>query len=161
MGEYRHRTTGEVKTQGEWRAAHRNTSFPKVWTQATLDSLQLDAVLEAPKPDAGQYQTVVRNGVTQDAKGNWVTAWLVQDMFADDADGTKAEKEAAYQASLDAVAAASVRAKRNSLLAETDYLALTDNTLDDITMAYRQALRDITNHVNFPYLTDADWPVKP
>lgn len=161
MGEYRHRTTGEVKTQGEWRAAHRNTSFPKVWTQTTLDSLQLDAVLEAPKPTAGQYQTVVRNGVTQDAKGNWVTAWLVQDMFADDADGTKAEKEAAYQASLDAVAAASVRAKRNSLLAETDYLALTDNTLDAITMAYRQALRDITNHVNFPYLTDADWPVKP
>lgn len=27
--------------------------------------------------------------------------------------------------------------------------------------AYRQALRDITDHVNFPYLNDADWPVKP
>jgi hypothetical protein len=26
---------------------------------------------------------------------------------------------------------------------------------------YRQALRDITGHVNFPYLTEADWPVKP
>jgi hypothetical protein len=26
---------------------------------------------------------------------------------------------------------------------------------------YRQALRDITGHANFPYLEDADWPVKP
>jgi hypothetical protein len=26
---------------------------------------------------------------------------------------------------------------------------------------YRQALRDITDHVNFPYLADEDWPVKP
>lgn len=54
-----------------------------------------------------------------------------------------------------------VRAKRNTLLAETDYLALTDNTLDDTTIAYRQALRDITSHVNFPYLNEEDWPVKP
>ena len=159
MGDYRHRTTGEVKTQGEWRAAHRNTSFPKVWTQVTLDSLQLDAVLEAPKPTAGQYQTVVRNGVTQDAKGNWVTAWKVQDMFADDAESTKAQKEAAYQTTLDVAAAKSVREQRNRLLAETDYLALTDNTLDDITMAYRQALREITKQAGFPH--NVTWPVKP
>lgn len=159
MGDYRHRTTGEVKTQGEWRSHFKNTSFPKVWTQNTLNAMQLDAVLEAPKPTAGQYQTIVRNGVTQDAKGNWVTAWLVRDMFADDDESTKAEKEAAYQASLDAVAAASVRAKRNSLLAETDYLALTDNTLDAITMAYRQALRDVPSQEGFPH--DVVWPTKP
>ena len=74
---------------------------------------------------------------------------------------TKAQHEAAYQATLDATAAASVRAQRATLLAETDYLALTDNTLNDITTAYRQALRDITDHANFPNLEDADWPTKP
>ena len=26
---------------------------------------------------------------------------------------------------------------------------------------YRQALRDITAHADFPYLVDSDWPVKP
>lgn len=96
----------------------------------------------------------------------WMIGYHVVDMFADTTDEngvitTKAEHEAAYQATLDAAAAEAVREKRNKLLAETDYLALTDNTLDDITMEYRQALRDITSHVNFPYLTDADWPVKP
>jgi hypothetical protein len=37
-----------------------------------------------------------------------------------------------------------VREKRNELLAETDYLALSDNTLSDEMTTYRQALRDIT-----------------
>ena len=52
-----------------------------------------------------------------------------------------------------------VRAKRNSLLAETDYLALTDTTLTSDMATYRQALRDITNQAGFP--TDVTWPVKP
>jgi hypothetical protein len=42
MGEYRHRTTGEIKTQGEWRRAHPNTSFPRVWSQEVLDALELE-----------------------------------------------------------------------------------------------------------------------
>ena len=27
--------------------------------------------------------------------------------------------------------------------------------------SYRQALRDITAHSNWPYLQEADWPTKP
>lgn len=52
-----------------------------------------------------------------------------------------------------------VRAKRNSLLAETDYLALTDTTLTSEMATYRQELRDITSQAGFP--TDVTWPVKP
>jgi hypothetical protein len=39
---------------------------------------------------------------------------------------------------------ADLRTKRNKLLADTDYLALSDNTISDEMKAYRQALRDIT-----------------
>jgi hypothetical protein len=60
-----------------------------------------------------------------------------------------------------AQAASDNRKKRNELLAATDYLALTDNTLDDITTQYRQALRDITTHENWPHLSEADWPTAP
>ena len=127
-------------------------------------------MLEAPKPTAGAYQTVARNGVEQDAKGNWVTAWAVRDMFADTTaeDGTvttKAEHEAAYQAGLDADAAKAVRSKRDGLLAECDWIVVfhtekgTNIPLE--WEAYRQALRDITSHANFPHLADTDWPVKP
>jgi hypothetical protein len=38
-----------------------------------------------------------------------------------------------------------LRAKRNSLLAQTDYLALSDQTMTAEMTTYRQALRDITN----------------
>ena len=55
-----------------------------------------------------------------------------------------------------------VRAKRNVLLAETDHLALSDNTLTTEMTTYRQSLRDITNNVTT--LDDIDgitWPTKP
>ena len=37
-----------------------------------------------------------------------------------------------------------LRAKRNKLLAETDYFALADNTMTEEMKVYRQKLRDIT-----------------
>jgi hypothetical protein len=41
-------------------------------------------------------------------------------------------------------ALADLRAKRNKLLSDTDYLALADNTMTEEVKTYRQALRDIT-----------------
>ena len=38
-----------------------------------------------------------------------------------------------------------LRAKRNKLLSDTDYLALSDNTMTEEARTYRQALRDITD----------------
>jgi len=162
MSEYRNRTTGEVKTQGQWRAANPNMSLPRVWTAATLDALNLDPVLKSPAATVGAYQYSARDGVEQNANGDWVEKYVARDMFADDAElGTKAEQEAAYQATLDAKTAETNRAKRNGLLAETDYFALTDVTMDAAMTTYRQALRDITSHANWPHLNDDDWPTKP
>jgi murein L,D-transpeptidase YcbB/YkuD len=166
MAEYRHTETGEVKTQGQWRSHYSNVSLPRTWKAATLAGLNLEAVLASPAATTGAYQTSARDGVVQDASGNWVENYVARDMFADttDEDGvttTKAEHEAAYQAGLDDKAGEAVRAKRNTLLAETDYFALTDVTMDAAMTTYRQALRDITNHANFPNLDDADWPTKP
>jgi hypothetical protein len=165
MSEYRNRTTGEVKTQGQWRAANPNMSLPRVWKAATLDALNIDAVLRSPAATTGAYQSSVRDGVVQDANGNWVEKYVARDMFADTTeDGvttTKAEHEAAYQATLDAAEAERNRTKRDGLLAETDYFALTDVTMDAPMTTYRQALRDITAHSNWPNLEDADWPMKP
>ena len=165
MSEYRNRTTGEVKTQGQWRAANPNMSLPRTWKAATLDALNLDAVLRSPAATTTAYQNSVRDGVEQNANGDWVEKYVARDMFADtNEDGvttTKAEHEAAYQATLDAATAASNRTKRDGLLAETDYFALTDVTMDAPMTTYRQALRDITAHSDWPNLADDDWPTKP
>ena len=161
MSEYRNRTTGEVKTQGQWRAANPNMSLPRVWKAATLDALDLDPVLKSPAATVGAYQVSVRDGVVQDANGNWVENYVARDMFADDADGTKAEKETAYQAKLDEAQATAHRSRRDAMLAETDFHALSDVTMSAAMTTYRQALRDLPTHANWPNLADGDWPTKP
>ena len=165
MGEYRHTETGEVKTQGEWRGLNKNISMPRTWNVNVLTALSLEAVFASPAATTSQYQTSVRDGVEQDANGNWVEKYVAQDMFADTTeDGvttTKAEHEAAYQAGLDANVAERNRTKRDTLLAETDWTGMSDVTMASAMATYRQALRDITAHADFPNLDDNDWPTKP
>ena len=52
-----------------------------------------------------------------------------------------------------------LRAKRNQLLAETDYFALVDSTLTDEMRIYRQALRDLPANTTDP--SNPVWPTKP
>ena len=57
---------------------------------------------------------------------------------------------------------ASLRQRRNALLAETDYLALSDNTLADNMKKYRQDLRDLTNGLDTTNkVANVTWPTKP
>ena len=56
----------------------------------------------------------------------------------------------------------SLRTKRNRLLAETDYLALSDQTLSSDMTTYRQNLRNITNGVDtLEKVNNVTWPTKP
>lgn len=52
-----------------------------------------------------------------------------------------------------------LRAKRNHSLSETDYLALSDQTLTPEMEAYRQALRDLPSNTTDP--ANPAWPVYP
>ena len=53
------------------------------------------------------------------------------------------------------------RIERDHLLSATDWWATSDRTMTAEQTAYRQALRDITTHANWPNLADSDWPTKP
>jgi hypothetical protein len=52
-----------------------------------------------------------------------------------------------------------LRVERDRLIAETDWWVLPDRTPTDEQLAYRQALRDITN--TYSSLDDVVWPEKP
>ena len=74
----------------------------------------------------------------------------------------EAQLNADEQVTIDATANRNMellRMERDRLLAETDYLALSDNTLSAEMTTYRQALRDITN--SYTSLDDVVWPTKP
>jgi len=172
MSEYRNRTSGEVLSQGEVRALNRNMSLPRVWDSNVCDALNIDPVLASPAATVGAYQYSARDGVEKDANGNWVEKYVAKDMFTDttetDKDGketttTKAEHEAAYQAKLDAEAAAKVRAQRDELLAKSDWVTIRAKELgQDVPIAwynYRGDLRQIPEQSGFPH--NVTFPTEP
>ena len=167
--------TGLPKTQVQLRKEHSNMSLPQSWNEDTFALLNVARVQKTEAPAVGQYQTAQKDGI-ENVGGVWKEKWSVVDMFQDYTDDegvthTKAEQEAAYQADLDAKVAESVRTQRDKLLAECDWVtvkAVDQNAQDSlgiqvpqVWLDYRQALRDITNHADFPHLTDEAWPTAP
>ena len=69
------------------------------------------------------------------------------------------EAEASNNA--DSIKAYNNRRTRDNLLVETDWMANSDVTMADNWKTYRQALRDLPTHSNWPNLEDSDWPTKP
>ena len=70
-------------------------------------------------------------------------------------------EEKAWSDGAVARAQADLRAKRNRLLAETDFYALSDVTLSDDMKTYRQNLRDFPDCKDtVAKCTDATWPTK-
>jgi hypothetical protein len=84
--------------------------------------------------------------VAYDADGNVVTL----DVAAVEAETVTVESDWNFQA---------LRRKRNRLISETDYLALSDATLTDDMTTYRQALRDLPANTTDP--ANPVWPTKP
>ena len=142
--------TPTAYTIGQLRRDNPSTSFPKRVSDEMLAGYDVyPAVVEARPSYDERTQTISHNEVPTQVDGVWTYGWTVS------------SKTASEIAEYDASKSASVRSLRDGKLADTDYLALSDNTLTTEMTTYRQALRDITGHANFPYLQDADWPVKP
>ena len=83
---------------------------------------------------------------------------ILTDMSQAEIDAFNAEKEA-WDAGANDRFAENVRNQRDRLLAETDWMALSDVTMSSEMTTYRQALRDITD--NATSLDDVTWPTKP
>ena len=135
-------------TVGNLRRDNPNTSFPKRPSDALLAEWGMQPITKTDRPDVDHTKNVtegtpVLNGDT------WTQAWEVSDATAEQI-AERTESQSQY-----------VRRTRDELIADTDWMALSDNTLTPEWATYRQALRDITDHTNFPWLNDEDWPVKP
>ena len=147
-------TSGAVDTYpysvGQLRRDNPNTSFPKQIPDDMLASYSLMPVTFADMPSINERtQNVAQDATPSLVDGAWTLGW------------TTSSKTAEETQAWDDGVASSNRGKRDGLLAATDYFALSDVTMNSDMASYRQLLRDITSHANFPNLEDADWPVKP
>ena len=155
--------------EAEFRAYTKANGGPSWETTTTevLEALGADVVFEGPQATGGTvYQYSQSSGVEQ-IDGKWYTKYVLGPVFTDQVvDGvttTAAENEAAYKASKDAEQAKSVRATRDTKLAECDWRVIkaaeTATTLDAAWATYRQALRDVTAQSGFPWTIT--WPDEP
>jgi len=82
--------------------------------------------------------------------------------FTAEEETARDNEEAAWANAAPARALADLRQRRNRLLAETDYLALSDNTLSDDMKTYRKDLRDLpAGKDTVEKCNNATWPTKP
>ncbi len=91
-------------------------------------------------------------------------AYVDDDAGAFDADGNSIELDLERVASFEQQAVndqlfLKLRTKRDRLLADTDWWAMSDRTMTDEQAAYRQALRDVPANTTDP--ANPTWPTKP
>lgn len=141
-------------TLGDLRRDNPLTSFPKKIGDAILARYGIFHVMPEAQPEHDNLvQTLVRDpepnnnetAVNEETgetykTGRWVIGYTIENKPQDQAE-------------------TAVRNKRDRLLAETDWMAMSDNTMSPEMATYRQALRDITGQAGFPYTVE--WPTKP
>lgn len=154
-------STNKVVSKQQLIKKNKNMSIPKVWNSNVHSALNIAPIIPVSQPNPSSAYRLVTRGAPEFVDGEWRETWSEQDMFSDTSDKTKTEQEAEYQAELDSQAAKENRERRDILISRTDWWASTDITMTTEQSAYRQALRDITNHANWPHLEKGDWPVKP
>ena len=127
-----------------------NTSFPSVLSDDLLSSFGIHQVVYGSKPSINEAtHKVVADSQPSLVDGSWTISFTSVALTADE------------QAIVDEEATVKNKRTRNDLLRETDWWASSDLTMTAEQTAYRQALRDITSHSNWPHLEEADWPTKP
>ena len=155
-------------TIGQFRRDNPNTSFPAQITNTILRRYAVYEVTELAKPSYDPLvQTLVVGTPTREVirmkteadctdpeTGEVDTDQVGQPLY-----GNEWEVSYTAQNMEQATAESNVRARRDSLLQETDWMALSDVTMSSEMTTYRQALRDIPAQSGFPY--SVTWPTKP
>ena len=86
----------------------------------------------------------------------------VKVQFTAEEETARDNEETAWANAAPARALATLRSRRNRLLAETDFYALSDVTLSSDMTTYRQALRDLpAGKDTVEKCENATWPTKP
>ena len=132
----------------QFRTDNPNTSFPAEISDDLLAEHDVYPVGYQPAPayDPATQRMVVSSQPSL-IDGSWVLTKSIESKTA--------EQITAYTSSKES----EVRTQRNTLLAQTDWCALSDVTMSADMTTYRQALRDVPQQAGFPH--SVTWPTKP
>ncbi len=136
------------------RKDNPSVSFPNLITNSLAAEFGCYMVFKENTPDFDPLtQKIVESDMPVLTDGKWMVTKSVESMTSEEISSANEAKES-YN-----------RALRNRYLASTDWTQFNDSPLDNTAKqswaTYRQALRDISTHPNWPHLSDEDWPTKP
>jgi hypothetical protein len=129
------------------RYENPNISFPNNISDEILKNFNMYPYVIAEYPIINDKTQKIEEGEIVYHNNMWIKTWKIIDKNEEEILNWIENK------SLDA------KTKRNILLSETDFYALSDNILAPDMATYRQSLRDITQQDGFP--ENIIWPVKP
>jgi len=135
-------TNNQIKPYSieQLRQDNPNTSFPKTFSNDRLAQWGVYPYTMQEQPDYNYLTQVLSVDTFVEVNGVWTQGWTVSNRSVEDASNN-------------------IRSQRNNLLAQTDWMALSDNVMSPAWAEYRQYLRDVTAQEGFPF--SVVWPSKP
>ena len=124
---------------GSLKNDNPNTSFPSDISDSLLKEWSVYPCVEGSVPELSECEQAIRGNIIS-VDGVWTQTFTKENWPLDQAKQY-------------------IRDKRNRLLSDTDWMALSDVTLAEPWATYRQSLRNITSQAGFPY--SVTWPTKP
>tara|TARA_B100001559_G_scaffold227751_1_gene191520 strand:- start:15871 stop:16338 length:468 start_codon:yes stop_codon:yes gene_type:complete len=148
--------TKEIKNWNEIRSIHEGRIMPSSENIEIANNLGWSLITNPTEPTPSSNLKVAKQGsLSKNKDGTYSYSWTEVNKFSKKADETE------YLKTLDEETAKALRNKRNKRLSETDWTSASDLTMSDDMKTYRQTLRDIPKHKNWPNLKDEDWPTYP
>jgi hypothetical protein len=124
-----------------------DTSFPNVLSEAILLSWGVVEVVATPQPEADYSKTLIEGTPIFEANELRQTWSVVEASISEVADRISQKSR-------------EVRNQRGEKLKDSDWTQVADAPVDKAAWAtYRQALRDISSQVGFPW--QVQWPAQP
>ena len=130
----------EIYSIGQLRRDNPNTSFPKSPSDALLSDWGVYPYTVDDQPAFDYMTQTLTQTALAHVNGAWTQGWEVSNRPTEDANRN-------------------IRNKRDNLLSQTDWMAMSDVTMEPYWREYRQQLRDVTAQEGFPF--SVDWPTKP
>lgn len=126
-------------TAANLRMDFPNVSFPADFNDETINKRGVYSVQSTERPSYNSDIKILVDSVEL-VNEKWVQKWIVENVNEE-------------------LAIINTRKTRDNLLVETDWMALSDNTLTEEWALYRQELREVPQQEGFPF--EVIWPVKP
>lgn len=147
-------------TQETFKTENPSTKVPSDLSSGyigTEDQIENDySVVSVDRSSAPDFDNNVEENVETNptlVNGVWTQTWNTVALSAEEIAALAAGQESG------------MRARRNRRISSSDWTQLEDTPLTADQKAdyaiYRQELRDITTHANWPNLVDTDWPEDP